>query len=702
MARTQWEEKQAKKARTTREQPVQLTRANIAEVQEQVAGPAPDSQHTAIDSGQLQEQQTGHAPDLLRTPGAVTPRPGLAPAARKLLHATPSIDGDDARMMAAEQSQKMLHASDLREMAGLEQLAAEHLQNFSSLLHNVRLAGPNRKLIIGSACTGSAGHHVIMIAFLRACAKYLPDFTFEIAFDCENANLKRKWITDLYRVLPAPGADSNFCMYDNICDLGNAEATCHNHRCAKGKAKKCRVRRCNVIICSTSCVDLSAANMNKATTAIFEGEPVPGNKSRETLDGLCNYMKSYRPDVVFWENVCEAEKEIHMAPLKTRLLSLGYDCQFAHINSKMFGLPHNRNRVFGVFVNITDPEVVNLKDNPIDAAFRHFRLFLRITHRKFECASHFLLDAKDPCVTQEYVRIKHNKESNQKDSYDWKKAQSIADKKGLPFRTWHPPAAPLAANRWFQALTRLQQHAIQFNLKETESKPHHMFRNSTDSFGRIRVSPVPDEGEPYTCGSCMPDQRLLYFGLPDTPYDNDDLPRVVLGRENLAMQGFPISIIKAMPNEHTEATMADLAGNMVSLPVLMGVMMSAFAALSWVPKPSTPDTTVITASAPGPAASKDKDADEQLPQKECAEGSGKEKNKNAHASLDDWEASLETDLEVAPRSDMAQSSEGLMHAGPKRIPGMLSVVYSPGNAEEYIREMRLTPSSLPGTGSTGS
>ena len=89
-------------------------------------------------------------------------------------------------MIASQAQRKKLRACDLKDMAGLEQLANEHFENFTKLLENVgRPAGPDRTIVFGSACTGSAGHHVVMTAFKNTCAQYLPHFNFEVAFDCE-------------------------------------------------------------------------------------------------------------------------------------------------------------------------------------------------------------------------------------------------------------------------------------------------------------------------------------------------------------------------------------------------------------------------------------------------------------------------------------------------------------------------------------
>ena len=60
-------------------------------------------------------------------------------------------------------------------------------------------------------------------------------------------------------------------------------------------------------------------------------------------------------------------------------------------------------------------------------------------------------------------------------------------------------------------------------------------------------------------------------------------PRVTIGRENFFLQGFPIGILDMLKdNAFKEKDLTDLAGNMVSVPVFLAILMSAVASLSWV------------------------------------------------------------------------------------------------------------------------
>ena len=65
---------------------------------------------TTANVAQVQAQQTRLAPDVFATDTAIgAPGPGLAPAGlhkRRLGPATPSIDAQDAQMMASQESKK--------------------------------------------------------------------------------------------------------------------------------------------------------------------------------------------------------------------------------------------------------------------------------------------------------------------------------------------------------------------------------------------------------------------------------------------------------------------------------------------------------------------------------------------------------------------------------------------------------------------
>ena len=70
-----------------------------------------------------------------------------------------------------------------------------------------------------------------------------------------------------------------------------------------------------------------------------------------------------------------------------------------------------------------------------------------------------------------------------------------------------------------------------------------------------------------------------------------DVGRLMLGREALVLQGFLVALIPDVVNSTPESLMTNLAGNAMSLPVVLVLLMSLFASVSWA------STTAVAASA---------------------------------------------------------------------------------------------------------
>ena len=88
----------------------------------------------------------------------------------------------------------------------------------------------------------------------------------------------------------------------------------------------------------------------------------------------------------------------------------------------------------------------------------------------------------------------------------------------------------------------------------------------------------------------MPNQVMVVFE------PGQEGPRLMLGRESLALQGFPIKILETMDETGkiwNENTLMSLAGNMVSTPVMLCAVMCTMAAMPWteIPEP-VPDAVL--------------------------------------------------------------------------------------------------------------
>ena len=88
----------------------------------------------------------------------------------------------------------------------------------------------------------------------------------------------------------------------------------------------------------------------------------------------------------------------------------------------------------------------------------------------------------------------------------------------------------------------------------------------------------------------MPHQKLWI-------HNPDGQERLLLGREALVLQGFPVRLVEEQLDQQTDAFQHDLAGNAMSFLVLLAVAQSGFASLNWRQQ-SVPDEDLGAISLP--------------------------------------------------------------------------------------------------------
>ena len=89
------------------------------------------------------------------------------------------------------------------------------------------------------------------------------------------------------------------------------------------------------------------------------------------------------------------------------------------------------------------------------------------------------------------------------------------------------------------------------------------------SIGRLTASSTDTSGK--RIAPCIMPHQLLWLQITQ--------PRIMLGREALLFQGYPISRVAEHADRQSESCLQDLAGNAMSLPVLLAVVMSACQAM---------------------------------------------------------------------------------------------------------------------------
>ena len=543
----------------------------------------------------------GHAHDGNGNVNIVNPGPaqeGNNGNKRRRLAAEPSIDFDEAEILHQKVRTQPLPAASLRTLDGLKDLAAANSENFKHLTthskHGSRPTVPPFKIRIGTACTGSSADLVSMIAIKQALADSGTDFSFEYVFNCEKDGKKRPWIAELHKVLgplgatalghdsldsqaPAPGHDMP-CLFEDIQELKNGTCKCYTHTKAK-KPGNCAVRDIDFLFCSTSCKDLSKLNPNKSGGTTLDGADTAGG-SVQTFNGLCDLLEMLRPDLLVYENVVDIADEkadggSNLEIARAKWHALGYDTQVAYCSSKIFGLPQDRRRCFVLAINAQDPQTFVFKDRSVADVLRTFTQLLKVCHRKPECASKYLLDDDDVRV-RSYLQALQREAADRTDlGYNQEKPMQVAEQAGIQWGHF-PPTAMMQNSPWYHTMTHLQKDSVCFSLAAQPAK--HFFRDVKCSFGRTRLNPRPHEetGGIHIASTCVPNQLWMVF-------DEAREPRLVLGREYLWLQGFPIDEICKMQGNFKESFLTDLAGNMVSTTIFLGIVQSAMAALSWLP-----------------------------------------------------------------------------------------------------------------------
>ena len=100
-------------------------------------------------------------------------------------------------------------------------------------------------------------------------------------------------------------------------------------------------------------------------------------------------------------------------------------------------------------------------------------------------------------------------------------------------------------------------------LLDVDQSIERTFRSTTINDGAIAIAPC-----------MMPHQKLW---VP-TPNGGE---RLLLGREALVLQGFPVRLVEEQLDKQTDAFQHDIAGNAMSFLVLLAVAQSAVASLHW-------------------------------------------------------------------------------------------------------------------------
>ena len=124
---------------------------------------------------------------------------------------------------------------------------------------------------------------------------------------------------------------------------------------------------------------------------------------------------------------------------------------------------------------------------------------------------------------------------------------------------------------WFSTLLPNEQSCLVYSVKTASDC---LMRDISQSLTHVSVSAYDKDTARHLAATQMPTQVVWITPRKDTS-------RLLLGREALLLQGFPISAVMDLVDSTPESLLQDLAGNMMGLNIVLAMLMAAFAAITW-------------------------------------------------------------------------------------------------------------------------
>ena len=213
--------------------------------------------------------------------------------------------------------------------------------------------------------------------------------------------------------------------------------------------------------------------------------------------------------------------------------SRGYETQKVTCNASQFGLLLARKRLLAMAVLCKASPSVVFGDRPVGNVFQTLRSLIKVGERTPQCVTKAILPKEDENVVSELARRQEHTRKGNRSTYNMKTAMNKASGLSVPWGTFSPPA-DLKESAWFATLTPEQQDALSFSFHQTPGRL--LLRDCRNTLGRVRVSTF-DSGK-HRAQTMVPSQLLIVF-------DGVQPPRCLLGREALALQGFPVITMHA-------------------------------------------------------------------------------------------------------------------------------------------------------------
>ena len=354
--------------------------------------------------------------------------------------------------------------------------------------------------------------------------------------------------------------------------------------------------------------------------------------SAQTFRGLLKYLRSKRPAFILYENVDSLEESSQSGPtnqdiLMSELLALGYQGQPTICEASKFGLPCRRRRCYIFFVQMNSNTLVDFRQRSVRDIFENFKMFLATCMREGPSLDHVLLSEDDEAVMSELSARKEKQKQTQAAAAnsaaatagklpDWPEAHmKFAAELHVP---WTQTRADLQSNEWYRTLSARERNALPL-LQIQMAAQMCMVRDLSQSIPRANNNTWQADAGRHV-GPTLLSKQTLWLEPCDGVTREWTQARLMLGREALHLQGFPaltmLEELKKIQEDQakmqvpgtadrtqsgsgekvrtlsgkqflppqgfpSEALLMDLAGNGMSLPVLLAVLQSALSSIVW-------------------------------------------------------------------------------------------------------------------------
>ena len=507
------------------------------------------------------------------------------PRKRRRIQRNPTLDAPSAQKRADELAWKTIPADQFWKESFLLGMAAEHRTEFDAQLTwaGDHYVGGHRTW--ASVCSGSEGAHFVM----EAIATTYPDFVFNQVFACDNRLGVRQWIDSVVNPKRTASGQEKMCIFKDIIHLASETAECHVH------GRRCRVPDANIIIGCSSCKDLSNLQGKPSGAPVLGREHSPGGTAA-TWQGLLGYLDTHVVDLVIYENSDNLDdgtdktdglKDVsNLEVFKNQFSMRGFEGQNMVLESLQFGTSARRRRFWSVQVRTKGSLgcIEFAGERSVADIWKTFRGLLSLCQRRPCGVEALLLPDDDPHVENELLRRTSAGKTSEPENWKLKHLNYYSNIR-LPMGSPSPHNAT-ASSPWYPTLTgcqrstlNFQHHKIQSSTRtstaqdrcptlmlDVDQSPERTFRSTIINDGPLRT---------ITIAPCMTPHQKLWIHRPDGQ------ERLLLGREALVLQGFPVRLVEEQLDQETDAFQHDLAGNAMSFLVLLAVAQSAFASLHW-------------------------------------------------------------------------------------------------------------------------